>query len=348
MSGRNVIAACAVLCLFMIAAGYSLLSARPTPVAMVLGSPGPHSKAKALPNLAMDLTFSRDGSQLVAWQKDGKIVVWDLASGKARQIGHSENVFAMCGGKDVLLRGMAGGVLGVQTLDGKVISQLELGEMEHAAWSEDCSKFVLAPKDKNLIELWDGAQLFQVASAATSMPVRNGLALSADGTHIAAALGSHSQATGHRTRIETYFTKAGSELARRSVYSAANSVLGMWKMVFAPRAPRLFVGSQIASKSGLRSFDVNTGSEDWHQSGFESYWVRALAVSPDGRQLVSGDEKGNLRLWDAATGKAIGSYKTGLVVQSVAFSRDGSKLAMALWDGTIGIVDVQGRLGAGS
>ncbi len=348
MKARNLITAAAVLCLFIAAAGYSLLSAKPTPFAMVLGSPGVHSQTKALPKLAVDLTFSRDGSQLVARQKDGKIVAWDLASGSARHLGRSETVFAMCAAKDLLLKGMAGGVLGVETLGGKVISRLELGEMAHAAWSRDCSKFVLAPKDKNLIELWDGTQLFQVASAVTSMPVRNGVALSADGAHIAAALGSHSQATGHRTVIETFFQKTGSELTRRSVYSAANSVLGMWKMVFGPRSSRLFIGSQIAGRSGLRSFDANTGSEEWHQSGFESYWVRALAVSPDGRQLVSGDEKGNLRLWDAATGKARGSYKTGLVVQSVAFSRDGRRLAVALWDGTIGIVDIQGRLGAGS
>ncbi|MCP5082011.1 MAG: WD40 repeat domain-containing protein [Alphaproteobacteria bacterium] len=347
MKFRNLFIAMSVLCLFIAAAGYSLLSANNAPFSVVLGSPSPHSNKSDLPQLAVDLSFSKNGRHLVAWQKNGKIVSWDLSSGKVKEIGRSNSVFAYCTGKDLILKGKDDGTLAVETLGGKVITLLEVGAMEHAAWSKDCSKFALAPKGKKLIELWDGEQIFQIGSAATSMPVRNGIALSADGSQIAAALGEHSSTMGHRTVVETYSPQPDGKLARRSVYSAANSVLGMWKMVFSPVSSHLFVGSQVAGKSGLRSFESNTGSEDWHQQGFRSYWVRALAISPDGAQLISGDEKGKLRIWDAATGKRLNSYETGLVVQSVAFSADGQRLAVALWDGTIKILKLQDTLAAG-
>lgn len=348
MTLRSLITAIAVVCVFVGVAGYSLLSANTAPVVKVLGSPSPHSKAKDLPNLAVDLTFSSDGSRLVAWQKDGNILSWDLSTGRAKHLGRSQTVFAMCGAKDLMLKAGEGGVLSVETLAGKVVTQLELGQLDHAAWSKDCSKFALAPNDKNEIELWDGHQLFHVATTPTSMAVRNGISLSADGSEIAAAVGSHSSTMGHRTVIEVFSHQKDGQLARRALYSAANSVLGLWKMVFNPRTPNLYVGSQIAGKSGLRSFETATGSESWHQSGFKAYWVRALAVSPDGTLLISGDEEGNLRLWNAATGKRLVSYKTGLVVQSVAFSGDGRKLAVALWDGTIAILDVKRHLTAGT
>lgn len=348
MKVRNLFAALTVLCLFIAAAGYNLLSASNAPFSKVLGSPGPHYTKSDLPQLAVGLAFSKDGRHLVAWQKSGKIVSWDLGSGKSREIGQSKSVFAYCTANDLILRAGEGGTLVVETLGGKPITQMELGEMAHAAWSNDCSKFALAPKDKNLLELWDGQQIYQIGSATTSMPVRNGIALSADGTQVAAAMGNYSDAMGHRTVIETFSPQLDGKLARRSIYNAANSMLGMWKMVFSPDSARLFVGSQIAGKSGLRGFEADSGSEDWHQKGFESYWVRALAISPDGAHLISGDEKGNLRIWGAASGKRLNSYKTGLVVQSVAFSADGRRLAVALCDGTIGILSTAAALGAGS
>lgn len=348
MTLRSLITAIVVVCLFVGVAGYSLLSANTAPVVQVLGSPSVTSNGKDLPNLAVSLTFSQDGSRVVAWQKDGTILSWDLRSGRAQPLGRSDTVFAMCGAKDLMLRAAAGGVLSVETLAGKVVTRLELGQLNHVAWSADCAKFALALKDKSEIELWDGRQLFHLATTATSMPVRGGLSMSADGGELAVVVGKGSTTLGHRTAIEVFSLKSDGNLARRALYSAANSAKGLWKMAFNPRSPHLYVSSQIAEKSGLRSFETSTGSETWHQAGREAYGVRALAVSPDGTQVISGDDQGNLRIRNAATGEQLASYNTGLVAQSVAFSQDGRKLAVALEDGTIAILDVYGHLNAGT
>ena len=115
---------------------------------------------------------------------------------------------------------------------------------------------------------------------------------------------------------------------------------GMWKMVALRGSPAIVVGSQQDARSGLSSIGLNDGATMWKHRGFASYWVRALALSPDDRFLATGDEKGWLRVWNPETGEKLYEGTTGLVIQSLAFSDDGRRLAAALWDSTIRIIEV--------
>ena len=73
-----------------------------------------------------------------------------------------------------------------------------------------------------------------------------------------------------------------------------------------------------------------------HQSA-----VWSIAVSPDGRQLASGDAVGSIRLWDAATGEAIDVVTAHSdEVYSLAFSPDGTELASGGRDSTVRIFDL--------
>ena len=78
----------------------------------------------------------------------------------------------------------------------------------------------------------------------------------------------------------------------------------------------------------------------------ENSFVRAVAFSPDGRTLISGQEDSRLSLWDVSTGKRLWSFQTfqdelanQKGVSGVAFSSDGTVIAASLFDGTLLLVN---------
>ena len=64
--------------------------------------------------------------------------------------------------------------------------------------------------------------------------------------------------------------------------------------------------------------------------------IFAIAFSPDGRILASGDDKGNVFLWDATSGVRIAELRghDGSVYE-LAFSQDSTKLASVGRDETL-------------
>lgn len=304
-----------------------------------LGKPGPHNDRQRLPALAMDLVFESERRRILARQDNGAIVSWDLDSGGSRVVARTDSLFGYCRLAALLLVNDAEGVTQFDLAQDEV-QPLATGTYDHASWDAACDRLALAGEESREIEIRDRRTPADVVRVATALPVRNGLALSGDGRSLAAAGGTYDAAEGHRTALELFALSDDATPSRSAVLNDPDTVLGLWRMAFAPDGQNLLVGAQVAASSGLRSIASDGGEIVWAQDGFASYWVRALAISPDGTLLATGDEKGLLRLWDLKSGKKRFERKSGLVIQALSFAEDGTRLAVALWDGTIGIVAV--------
>ncbi len=76
--------------------------------------------------------------------------------------------------------------------------------------------------------------------------------------------------------------------------------------------------------------------------------LHALAVSPDGRRLLSGSEGGTLRLLETSTGRELLRLEGGPRIWSVAFTPDGRRAVSAGDDGALKLWDLEAGKCAGA
>jgi WD40 repeat protein/serine/threonine protein kinase len=107
-------------------------------------------------------------------------------------------------------------------------------------------------------------------------------------------------------------------------------------LAFEPRGALLFSASTDRT---IRGIDVNGRREAFSLQCTEQN--SALAFSPDGSLLASGDDKGTLMIWDAKTLSRQRSYKgtDSGITGGLSFSPDGRTLAAGCDDGRIRLSD---------
>ena len=301
---------------------------------------------KLLPDVARQMVFNRDGTKLITKGMGGTVVEWDIQTRQKREIGdiRANRWFAYATGTDQLLLRKADDNITLLSLENNRETLLTHGQYESGSLSADGTLAVLSKGD-NAVEVWRLAEQIpkvvkgdrtaqKLKTLLTDFPVRNGLTLSNDGQLIAAAEGSYRDGEGHRTVIEIWDTTDENPI---QVFNTGE-ILGIWNVLFSPDATMVAVDTQKNAHSGIRVWEVGTGRQLLTKSGFEAYWTRALAFSPSGKYLVSGDEASHLRVWDISEGESViwETYPTG--IQALAFSPNGNYLAVALWDATIQIL----------
>ena len=112
-------------------------------------------------------------------------------------------------------------------------------------------------------------------------------------------------------------------------------------LAFSADGKRLFAGSD---DTGVAiAWEIASGKELFRFSGQGTVLgVDAIAVSPDGSQIATGEFDTTVKLWDAATGALLLTlFGHSSQVKGMAFSADGKTLASASEDGTVKLWDAQ-------
>ena len=162
-----------------------------------------------------------------------------------------------------------------------------------------------------------------------------GISFAADGRSVGIAIGDPQNQTICVYRL--------TDLARVITRTGVKSCTAPFKgSAFSPDLGLFAYGDPTPGKGPLHLLDIPTGKKRWTVSAANEQ-VTALAFSPDGKTLASGEGYGAspIRFWNVATGERIGVVEghSGWVT-SLVFSPDGKTLVSGSSDQTIRLWDV--------
>jgi WD40 repeat protein len=194
----------------------------------------------------------------------------------------------------------------------------------------------LAPDGKRIasagnggeIRIWDVATGQEAASFSAGPRRVLTLVFAPDGQSLASA--------GHDHIVHLWDPVTGKEL-----HTFAGHTNDIRTVLFTPDGKNLISGG---TDHTVRLWNVATGKEIRQFGQEHQARGQGTAISPDGKVLVSGD--GEVYRWELSSGRQLGDRLGGLLRtdvsgQFLAFSPDGSKLAVQGWSGWIFLWDMQ-------
>ena len=297
------------------------------------------------------LAFSPNGKMFASGSTDQTVQLWNTATGEhlATLTGHLTGIAALTFSSDgnTLVSGSTDGTIRFwDTATGDPLSNLITGHtqgVKAGTFLEDSSTFVSVAFN-GTISFWD-----LKTSEKTTVQMEgdrdllHGLAFAPDGTKLAsvgtkghvlfmAGFGQSVSTPRSDEVIRITDVKSGRELAKTN---GSGRIL-----VFSPD------GKTVAFENGVRIhlWDTETGKtfeislvDPTNEIDVSLYdTIAALAFSPDGKRLASGNRRGDLQIWNSETGDALTSFPkmappNGFErdsIRSLAFSSDGAMLAV--------------------
>ena len=243
-----------------------------------------------------EVSFSPDGARLVSGCSDGRLRLWDAASGvllatltgpkrPVLSVGFSPDGMRLVSGSDdrtLRLWDAASGAL-LATLTG------------HESWVRSVSfspdgKLLASGSEDCTLRLWDAASGALLATLAGHEDAVTSVGFSPDGARLVS--GSLDET------VRFWDAASGALLATLTVDTASRYTVPVLSVSFSPDGARLVSGGNDGT---VRLWDAGSGALLATLTGHEG-WVYSVRFSPDGARLVSGGTDGTVRLWGAAIG----------------------------------------------
>jgi WD40 repeat protein len=271
------------------------------------------------------VAFSPDGRYGVSGGKDDTARLWDLNTGKEIRPfrGHTKEVWSVAyhpNGRQLFTASWDATVRLWDTNTGKDVRTFTHPlDVNSVAVTPD-GKWMLTGCDDKHMRLWDLSTNQEVRRFAGHDNYVYGVAFSPNGQYVASGSADktvrvYERGTAKLVRAiagqtaDTYYVAFSRD--NRFVFSCGDSAAHMW---------------EIATGKEARKFEA----------GGMSGYVKGMALSPDGRRLLTGHEDKLLRLWDVDTGKEIQRFEGHTdTVNCVSFSADGMRALSGGQDRTV-------------
>jgi WD40 repeat protein/serine/threonine protein kinase len=286
------------------------------------------------------VAYSPDGKRLASASED-QVKMWDAQTGQELRVleGHTRSVVSVAFSPDGKCLASASFDKTVKVWDAQTGQELltckgHTGDVQSVAYSPDGKRLASSGAGAKWgeVKVWDtqtGQEILSIKGGGRSV------AFSPDGRRLAS--------TGV-VGVEVWDAQTGQEL-----YTFKHGHGGLiTSVVFSPDGTRL---ASADFRGTVKIWDATSSPEARTFRGSPSH-VSSVAFSPDGKRLAAGggtwdDTKqayvsGELKVWDAQTGKELLSCKNHSgAVGSVTFSPDGKRLAGAAADKAVKVWDAQ-------
>lgn len=322
------------------------------------------------------VAWSPDGRFLAAASRDRAVRVWDVGTGRlaCRFLGHRDNVLGIAWSPDGTRLATASHdqtvmVWSMATGERDMVLEGHRDFVEGVAWSPDGRRIATASGD-HTARVWDAAdgretllirghkdRVWNIAWSpdgryvATASADRTARVFAAADARETAVLRGHDDGVwgviwspdGHRLATCSEDTTARVwDLVPRSVEQGLHTVhtAAVTSVSCGPNGATVASGSDSGALH-LGAFDADEGASFAGHDGK----VRDVALSPDGRRLLSGGTDRHALLWNIADPRSREPIAVldhdGAIVESVAWSPDGRRVATGAQDRCIRIWDAQ-------